>query len=175
MPATTTAPRRPNLCSLLDWPDLGYPGTEGGGGPTKTGVVPGATMSCEWTSQQFNAGYTPPPIPSCTAAPGDIAGNLTCADGDVQRLTAIENNSSFVIITAAYKAGGRPLPQSDSYVDHGHTVYLVPDTNRCTGATRWAGGAAEVTDGDATKAFGPTCDEVKKLVALLVQREPHRT
>jgi len=136
-------------------------------------VVPDVTVSCEWTSQQFNAGYTPPPIPSCTAAPGDMAGQLTCADGDVQRLTAIEDNSSFVIITAAYQAGSRPTPKRDSYVYDGRTVYLATDTHQCMGATQWAAGALAVIDNDGTKAFGPPCDEVKKLVGLLVQREPH--
>jgi len=178
-PATTVAPtttttHRFDLCSLLDWPDLGYPGTENAVGPTKTGVVPRAKASCEWASQQFNAGYTPSPSPNCNNEndKDNVGAALSCVGDDAERLAEIENNSTYVIITVAYEAG-RPKSRPNSYVDHGHTVYLLPDTDRCTGSTLWGGGILGVVDGDSSQAFGPPCDEVKKLIRLLIQREPH--
>ncbi|HEY0805057.1 MAG TPA: hypothetical protein VGD84_08335, partial [Pseudonocardiaceae bacterium] len=170
-PASPTTVRRTDLRSLLTWPDLGYPGTENAVGPSKTGVVAGARASCEWASQQFNAGYTPPPSPSCNNT-NDVAGSLSCVGDDAEELASIYNNSSFVIIVLAYLAG-RPVPQPSRYLDHGHTVYLVDGGVRCNAETTWDGATLYLADGDASRTFGPPCDEVKKLVALLIQREPH--
>ena len=169
--AAPTTVRRMDLCALLTWPDLGYPGTEGAVSPSKTDVVPGAQESCEWASQQFNAGYTPPPSPSCNNS-NDVAGSLSCVGDDAEQLASIYNNSSFVIIVLAYQVG-RPVPQPTSYVDHGHTVYLIDSGVGCKAQTLWDGGMLYLADGDASRAFGAPCDEVKRLMALLIQREPH--
>lgn len=171
-PPTRTA-HLANLCALLDWPDLGYPGTEKAVGPTKTDIVPQARESCEWASQQFNAGYTPPPSPSCNnAKPGDVGADLSCVGDDAEQLAEIFNNSTFVVITIAYLSG-QPVSRPTSYVDQGRTVYLVDAGIRCTSETRWDGATLFMADGDASRAFGSPCDEVKKLMTLLIQREPH--
>lgn len=181
---TTTTParqmtgpaRQMDLCSLISWSDLGYPGTDNAAGPTETDTVDGALASCVWKSQQFHAGYTPPPEPSCNNDDnsGDLSGSLSCVGDDAQQLADIENNSTWVTVTIAYLAG-RPVPTAWSYVDGGHIVYLDQTGSTCAAHTSWDHATLGVADTDDSKAFGSPCDEVRKVVARLVEREPRAT
>jgi hypothetical protein len=161
-----------DLCSLLGWPDLGYPGTEGALSPTKRDTVSGAQASCEWSSQQFYAGYTPPPEPGCNDEnSGDVGSALSCVGDHAEQFAAIENNSTWVTVTIAYLAGP-PTPTATSYVEAGHTVYLKEDGWTCVARTEWDHGTLGVADTDDSKAFGSPCDEVKKVMTKLIRREP---
>jgi hypothetical protein len=176
---STTAPSSPpsatertNLCSLLDWPDLGYPGTEKATGPTKTDTIKGALASCSWVTQEFKAGFTPPPNPACNDDTTSVEGSLSCAGDDAKQFAEIENGSATIEVTIAYLPG-QPEHRASTYRQDGRTVYLSQDGDTCGGDTAWDGAAIAAAVTDPSKAYGSPCVELKKVIALLIEREPH--
>jgi hypothetical protein len=178
-PTNTTTSTRPvtltaNLCALLDWPDLGYPGTENanGKGPNATGVFPDWKQSCKFSSMQFFAGYTPPPRPECNDRKGaGMTSDVECMSEDTRQLSEIYKNSTWVTVIIAFREG-EPVVKPTSYVEAGHTVYMSSDDSKCLAGTQWAGGVLGIFVTDETKAFRSPCDEAKKVMATLIQREP---
>ncbi len=167
-PPSTT---RTDLCSLLTWHDLGYPGNEKAAGPSRTGTIQGAVASCAWVTQEFDAGYTPLPNPTCDDDK-TVSGSLSCAGDDAEQFARIQDNSSFIEVTIAYLAG-RPTRRAAQYQQGGRTVYVNDQGRTCGGDTSWDGATIAAAVTDPTKAYGPPCDELTKVVALLIQREPH--
>lgn len=161
-----------DLCSLLDWPDLGYPGTEKATGPTKTDTIKGALASCSWVVQEFKAGFTPPPNPTCNDDTTSVEGSLSCAGDDAKQFAEIENGSATIEVTIAYLPGS-PAHRSSTYPQGGRTVYLGQDGDTCGGDTSWDGAAIAAAVTDPSKAYGSPCVELKKVIALLIEREPH--
>jgi hypothetical protein len=170
-PSSVPPSQRTNLCGLLTWHDLGYPGNEKAQSPTKVNTIQGAVASCSWITQEFKAGKTPPPEPSCNND-NTVTGSLACVGDDAQQFAEIENDSATIEVTVAYERG-TPTRRPASYSQGGRTVYLNDQGTTCGGDTAWDGAAIAVAVTDTSKAYGPPCDELKKLMVLLIQREPH--
>jgi hypothetical protein len=163
-----------NLCSVLHWSDLGYPGiAPGAPSPTESNRLSGWDQSCFWASQQFDAGYVPPHSAQCDNGSVSSSSSLQCVGVDAKEYASIEAHSQWVKLTVAWR--GVPTRVSPvSYVQDGTPVYLNDDAAHfnCSGGLEWGGGTLVVLNQDATKAFGSPCAEVKKVVALLIKRQP---
>lgn len=164
-----------DLCSLLGWSDLSYPAIGNTTDkPTKIGHNPDWQQSCQWMHQQINAGYTPPQVPNRDKFPPGLQGDMQALSGKADALAELLENSSWIGIDIAYNPGRKPTVMPTSYEESGHTVYLSPPEgdSTCGAALSWSQGLLGVVVNDPTQAFGSPCDEVKKLVTLLTQREP---
>ncbi|HEX3786607.1 MAG TPA: hypothetical protein VHW44_01995 [Pseudonocardiaceae bacterium] len=165
-----------DLCGLLSWKDLNYPGVAGATSPTKSGGQQGWSQFCQWSSQQFDAGYTPPPDPQCNNdnSPGSVTGALQCADENAKQLTQIEANSAWVNIAVGWQSGQVQITPSSTYTKDGTTVYLDGTSMNwtCIGVLHWANGTLQVEVQDATKAFGTPCDQATTVINLLISRQP---
>jgi hypothetical protein len=165
-----------NLCTLLSWQDLGYPGVEGARSPSQSGNQPGWSQYCLWQSQQFNAGYRPPPDPKCNSEnSSNFASAVQCMDANTKELTAIESNSHVVNVAVGWKPGHKEVKPTSHYVRDGITVYLddASITETCIGDLHWAGGVLQVEVQDGTKAYGTPCAQATRFVNLLITRQPH--
>ena len=174
---TSAAPSTFNICSMLHWGDLRYPGTDGPDRPTKSGHLKDFDQSCQWASQQFNRGYNPPPPIKRSDFPPGSQGDLAAASEAAKRLAEVEKNSNWVLVTLGYD-NRAPKPKQTKYTEAGRTVYITDDThtsNRldrmCLVSTAWGGGVLFVSVQDATLAF-PECPQAKRVMALMIQREP---
>jgi hypothetical protein len=177
-PPTTSAPATltANLCDLLGWPDFGYPGiAPDAQSPTKSGDQPGWSQSCEWSSYQADAGYTEPTEDPACVGQVDSHNVGHCLDADAQRLASITANSKPVNVAIGWRPGDLLLHMTSKYTQAGKTVYLDDESASwtCLGGVWWANGSLQVEVQDATKAFGTPCDQTKKIIGLLIQREPN--
>ncbi|WP_168200467.1 hypothetical protein [Allokutzneria sp. NRRL B-24872] len=166
-----------DLCSKLNWGDLGYPGVgDPKSRPTKTGDIPEWQQSCSWNQQQYNAGYKPPTPPNRDKYPPGIAGDIEAMGGDIALYKSIQENSSWVVVKIAYDPKRKAKESPDQYQEAGRTIYLTWDssTSVCTANLPWVDGALAIAVADKTKAFGAPCDKAKSLVTLLLQREDRK-
>ncbi|HEY1572500.1 MAG TPA: hypothetical protein VGG05_14240 [Pseudonocardiaceae bacterium] len=184
-PAQSSAPAAPpasggtlnvDLCTLLSWKDFGYGDSGNAKSPTQSGNQAGYSQFCLWQSQQFDAGYTPPPEPKCNSdKAGNAGGALSCLDQDTEQFTQIEENSAYVNVAVGWRPDHVKVTPTSSYTRDGIKVYLDDASvkSSCIGDLHWANGTLQVEVQDSTKANGTPCSQVTKLVNLLITRRPH--
>ncbi|HEX5115378.1 MAG TPA: hypothetical protein VFW65_09310 [Pseudonocardiaceae bacterium] len=184
-PAQSSGPAAPpsagtlnvDLCTLLSWKDFNYGDVGNAKSPTQSGNQAGWSQFCLWQSQQFNAGYTPPPEPNCDKDDnaGNAGGALSCLDQDTEQFAQIEEHSAYVNVAVGWRPDHIKVTPTTSYTRDGIKVYLDGGsvTSSCIGDLRWANGTLQVEVQDSTKANGTPCAQVTELVNLMIIRQPH--
>jgi hypothetical protein len=171
-PARHTTPGQFQLCDLLSWHDLPqYPGVSG---PPQTPPQAGWPQYCQWPALEGNAGYTPPPQPTCTVDPNDLAGSITCAGADAGQVSAVFGNSAFYTVSIGWRPGPVTDTPTGTWTIRGHVVRVVDHgSGQCYAYLSWAGGTLQVQVNAPTDEFGTPAAQVRQVVTVLIGREPN--